>query len=287
MTHMPEPSLRDVVGWAWAARLWIAGGLVTGVLVALIWMMLSVPQYRITMLVGPTTRTGTPDISALFPENASFALEYVLRSFGPGDSSDFMRFETILRGPTVSAALLQDEALRSGVNGERRWAFQGQRDIEDASALSSYLNKKVRIEPVGNTPMRRITYHHADPQFGRQLLLGMYGQTDRLIRDEIRAKTDARIEWLKKALFASSDPEHRRMLTTLLMEQEQVRMILALDEPFSAVLAEPPAVSAKPVWPDKSLLFVVFSLMGAAAGFLVGHSAGARRFPVYRSSIAT
>lgn len=282
----PEPSLRDVILWAWAVRSWIAGGVVAGVLAAFIWMMLSVPQYRVTMLVGPTTRTGTPDISALFPENASFALEYVLRSFGPGDSSDFMRFETILRGPTVSAALLQDQSLQPGVNADRRWAFQGERNIDDPSALSAYLNKKVRIEPVGNTPMRRITYHHADPQFGRQLLLALYGQTDGLIRDEIRTKTDARIAWLKKTLFSSSDPEHRRMLTTLLMEQEQVRMILALDEPFAAALAEPPAVSSKPVWPDKALLFAVFALMGAATGFLVGHSAGARRYPSYRPSVA-
>lgn len=286
MTHMPEPSLRDVTLWAWAARLWIASGLIAGLLVAVIWMMLSVPQYRVTMLVGPTTRTGTPDISALFPENASFALEYVLRSFGPGDSSDFMRFETILRGPTVSSALLQDGSLRSGVSEDRRWAFQNDRNIDDASAFSAYLHKTVRIEPVGNTPMRRITYHHADPQFGRKLLLDMYGQTDSLIRNEIRAKTDARIDWLKKTLLASSDPEHKRMLTTLLMEQEQVRMILALDEPFAAALAEPPAVSAKPVWPDKPLLFVILALMGAAVGFLVGHSAGAGRYSSYRPSIA-
>lgn len=278
MNISQEPSLRDLLQGCWDARVWVVGGLLIGLVTAAMWVVFALPQYRVTMLVGPTTRTGTPDISALFPENASFAMEYVLRSFGPGDSSDFMRFEAILRGPSISARLLENRVLADGFAADRRWLFAPARDIKKADELSSYLQKKIRIEPVGNTPMRRVTYHHPDPDFGKGFLVTLYGVTDSLIRQEIQQKTAARIDWLNDTIRTVNDPEHRRMLTSLLMEQEQVNMILALREPFSAMMAEPPSVSAKPVWPDKKLVFPLMGFIGAFLGFMAFTSSGRGRY---------
>jgi len=277
MTQNTEPTLRDLIGWCWDAKLWIVGGLLVGIVAALLWVSLAVPQYRITMLVGPTTRTGTPDISALFPENASYALEYVLRSFGPGDSSDFMRFEAILRGPTIAARILNQPELTQGLADDRRWSFASASALASPEKLSAYLQKKIRIEAVGNTPMRKISYFHSDPGFGRLFLLSLYGTTDQMIRQEIREKAAARIIWLNDTLRTTNDPEHRRMLANLLMEQEQVKMILALNEPFAAMLAEPPAVSAKPVWPDKKAVFPLLGFVGAFLGFMLYMSFGRGR----------
>lgn len=267
MTLQPEPTLRDLLGWCRDAGAWIAGGLLAGLALALLWVLLAVPQYRITMLVGPTTRTGTPDISALFPENASYALEYVLRSFGPGDSSDFMRFEAILRGPTIAARLLELPPVKQGLDRDRRWPFLNADAPENAEKFSAYLQKRIIIEPVGNTTMRRVAYHHNDPAFGRRFLSTLYATTDGLIRQEVREKASARIAWLGQTLRATSDPDHRRMLADLLRDQEQVNMILALNEPFAAIMAEPPAMSAKPVWPDGKM---IFPLLGFAGAFLGG-----------------
>lgn len=277
MTHAQEPTLRDLIRWCFDAKLWIAGGLLAGIVAAFLWVTLAVPQYRIAMLVGPTTRTGSPDISALFPENASYALEYVLRSFGPGDSSDFMRFEAILRGPTVAARLQKQPQISTGLEQDRRWSFGFVSAPDTAEELSAYLQKRIRVEPVGNTPMRKLTYFHNDPAFGQRLLLDLYGTTDQMIRSEIREKTATRIIWLNETLRKTNDPTHRRMLTDLLMDQEQVKMILALDEPFSASLAEPPAVSAKPVWPDRKISFPLLGFIGAFLGFMLYMSSGRAR----------
>lgn len=264
--YSTEPTLRDLAAWGWQARRWIITGLLAGICAALLWAWLAVPQYRITMLVGPTTRTGTPDISALFPENASFAVEYVLRSFGPGDSSDFMRFEAILRGPTIAQRLLALPPVRAGLGHDQRWAFYQGATPADAEKLSAYMNKRIRIEPVGNTPLRRITYHHQDPEFGRQFLATLYATTDALIRSEVREKARARIEWLNQSLRTTSQPDHRRMLADLLRDQEQVSMILALNEPYAALMAEPPAMSARPVWPDRKMIFPLLGFIGAFLG---------------------
>lgn len=277
MYTQPEPTLHDLIGWCRDAWQWIIGGMLLGFVVALLWVLLAVPQYRINMLVGPTTRTGAPDISALFPENASYALEYVLRSFGPGDSSDFMRFEAILRGPMISKGLLEIPQVRAGLQEDHRWAFTNGRPLESAETLSAYLQKNIRIEPVGNTTMRRVVYHHASPDFGRRFLSTLYATTDGVIRQEVREKAGARIAGLKQTLRTANDPEHRRMWAKLLSDQEQVQMILALNEPFSAMLAEPPSVSAKPVWPDKKLLFPLLGFIGAFLGFVIYAASGRLR----------
>ena len=272
-----EPTLGDLIGWCRDAKFWILGGLLSGLVVALLWVLLAVPQYRVSMLVGPTTRTGTPDISALFPENASYALEYVLRSFGPGDSSDFMRFEAIMRGPMISRRLLDIPQVSQGLQDDHRWAFSSSDKLDSAEKLSAYLQKRIRIEPVGNTTMRRVVYHHASPDFGRRFLSTLYATTDGVIRQEVREKAAGRIEGLKQTLRTVNDPEHRRMLVKLLGDQEQVQMILALNEPFSAILAEPPSVSAKPVWPDKKLLFPLLGFIGAFLGFAAYAASGRLR----------
>lgn len=279
MTHSPpEPTLRDLIRLCREARFWIAGGLLSGLVAALLWVSLAVPQYRVTMLVGPTTRTGAPDISALFPENASYALEYVLRSFGPGDSSDFMRFEAILRGPMISRRLLDIPQVVRGLQDDRRWVFTRADRPESAETLSAYLQRRIRIEPVANTTMRRVVYHHAHPDFGRRFLSTLYATTDGVIRQEVREKAGARIEGLQQTLRMANDPDHRRMLARLLSDQEQVRMILALDEPFAALLAEPPSVSAKPVWPDKKMLFPLLGFIGAFLGFVLYAGSGRASF---------
>ncbi|HEY0901000.1 MAG TPA: chain length determinant family protein [Micavibrio sp.] len=285
MTYQPEPTLRDLALWGWQARRWVIGGMLAGLLLALVWVSLAVPQYRITMLVGPTTRTGTPDISALFPENASYAVEYVLRSFGPGDSSDFMRFEAILRGPMIAQRLLAIPPVSQGLRREQRWAFLPAAAPENAEKLSAYLNKRIRIEAVGHTPLRKITYHHPDPAFGRQLLATLYHTTDTLIRAEVRQKAAARIAWLNQSLGTTSQPDHRRMLADLLRDQQQVNMILALDEPYAAVVAEPPAVSAKPVWPERKMLFPLLGFIGAFLGAVL--AAALSRRPQPQSGPAT
>ena len=64
-------------------------------------------------------------------------------------------------------------------------------------------------------------------------------------------------------------PDHRRALTSLLMEQEHVQMILAMDEPFAAIIAEPPAAGVKPYWPRKAIVLPVGLLAGMVLAYML------------------
>lgn len=264
-----EPTLGDVLRDLWRARFYLLAGVVIGLTGASLFLAAAVPQHRATMLVAPTTRSGTPDISALFPNNASFAMEYVMQSFGPGDSSDFMRFETILREASIADRLLRDEKIRTGLAKAQHYKFSAVADTDNSSKLAAWLQKNIAVEPVGQTRLKRVSLLHPDPAFAVYMLQQMYGITDGMIRAELEDKTAKRINYLTGELDKISNPEHRRILTKLLMDQEQINMILAVNEPYAAAIAEPPAAAPKPTWPRKSLVLPAFVFTGFFAGYIV------------------
>jgi len=264
-----EPTLSDVVRSLWQARFYLLVGLIVGIVTAYAFVSAAVPQYRATMLVTPTTRSGTPDISALFPNNASFAMEYVMQSFGPGDSSDFMRFETILREASVAEVLLQDKKIKAGMMAAQKYKFSEGHALSSGPEFAAWLQKNISIESVGQTRLRRIVLRHPDPEFSVYFLQRLYSAADNMIRAELEDKTDKRLSYLTRTIDNTKHPDHKRVLTKLLMDQEQIRMILAVNEPFAAMVAEPPAASPKPAWPRKSVVFPVFIFSGLFILYLI------------------
>jgi len=259
----PDPTLGDLLRDLWRAKTPILTGLFLGLAASFAFLFAAVPHYRATMLVAPAERGVGPDIKALLPENSSFAIQYMMNAMGSSESGDFVRFEHILRAPSVAAALLKDERIAAGIGADRAFSFLPARGVlQTPEKLSAYLTDKVAIEPVANVPLRKIVYDHPDPAFAVYLLDRMHAAADGLIRQEIRNRTQARTAYLEKALAITDHPDHRRALASLLMEQEHVRMILAMDEDFAAIKAEPPAAGALPYWPRRVLIVPVFMFCG-------------------------
>lgn len=271
-----DPTLFDVLRDIWSARraLVLGGGL--GVLAALLFLSFAVPQYRITMIVAPAERAAKADIKALLPNNPSFALQYLVNTVGSADSTDFIRFENILRAPSVARRVMADPAIRAGFEQSGRFVFSRAPDIDSAERISTLMEDQIRIEPIGNTPLRRVTFDHPSAEFGVALLTRLYAESDHLIRAEVAEKARNRAAYLKDMLDRINHPDHRRALTSLLMEQEHILMILAMDEPFSAIIAEPPSVSVKPQWPRKSMILAGFIFAGMVLGYAVRGIARAR-----------
>lgn len=265
---LPEPTLADILRDLMRARYALAGGALAGLCIAFLFLFTAVPHYRASMLVAPAERRAGPDIKALLPDNSSFALQYMVNTLGSQDSGDYMRFETTLREPTVATLLLRDPRIVAGIKADRAFSFLSPNDAaQTPETFSAYLTARVAVEPVGTTPLRRIVYKHPDPAFASYLLRALHVAADGLIRQEIRERTASREAYLGKALETVEHPDHRRALTSLLMEQEHVRMILAMDEPFAAIIAEPPAAAARPAWPRKSVVLPACILAGMIAGY--------------------
>ena len=261
-----EPDLGDLLRLMARHRRLLARGALCGLAAGILFLLLAVPQYRATMLVAPVTRSATTDFAGPLPENAGYGTEYLLRSFAAGDTADFAWFEQIARGPRVAALLLPNKAIMAGIAGDRSFRLGHGQSPGSADALSAYLRDRVAIEPVGSTALRRVTYDHPDRRFAAQLLQTLYDTADRMMRGDMQARADRRIAWLRRTIPVTQNPDDQRAMAALLTAQQQLRIALALDEPYAARIAEPPSAGIRKVWPRGSLLLPVFAFAGALAG---------------------
>lgn len=273
MPPLPEPTLADLVTHLWRARAAVVVGGLAGCALAALFLFFAIPHYRVTMLVVPVERGMRADVKNFLPDNPGVALEYALQymtgSVSALESTEFSRFEHILRGRSVAAALLDDPAIADGLRAMRRFVFMSGPRIGTADDMAAVLDRHVHVMPVGNTSLRRIAFDHPDPGFAINMLHRLYVRGDSLIRADAAGRSALRVEYLHGMLEKTTHPDHRRALAALLMEQEHVLMMLRMDEPFSAMIAEPPAASARPWWPRRSLVFTGFAFAGALAGFAI------------------
>lgn len=259
MSDRPDASLHDLVLQCWRGRLYILAGVIFALILSGGFLFAAKPHYRATMLAGP----------ASLPGGAGTRAGGAMDERSQGLAADFTRFENILRGPSVASGLLSDPAMAQGIAADSPLRFGHGPRVGTPEQMADYLQTHVRIEPVGETTLRRIVYDHPDPAFAVLLLRRLHEAADGLIRAETKALASGRIGYLEQASAQVDNPDHRRALTDMLMEQEQVMMMAGMDQPFAAAIAEPPAAGAKPVWPNRTLALPLAALVGAMFGFFV------------------
>jgi hypothetical protein len=251
-----EPlTFMDVLADLRRARLSIFGGLFVAFFMALGFLALAVPHYRAQMMVGPASPLNAMQPVSERADNFFMTAE---------NTADFMRFENMVTGPHVAGLLLKDTKIAEALFAENEsgpsWS---------PARLSDYLRRRVHLDPVGDTRLRRMAYYHPDPVFAVYLLETIQKKTDELIRSKARTEIAQRLEYLNRSMQASREPEQRRNLATLLMEQERLLMMVSLDQPYAADIIEPASASFKPRWPQPVSVFAVFLLVGALAGFMI------------------
>lgn len=246
-----DATLADFIRDLWMGRVWIAAGAALGLGAALLFLMLAVPHYRAEIIVAPVAQhegDKAADMAAAAPV-------------------DFARFESILRAPTVARAVMADPAIVEGIAADRRWQAGRGPHTDSAERVADYLRRRVAVEPVAGTGLRRIVYTHPDPAFAAALPEALMRAADGMIRaDALRAagETAGRLD---ETLAQTRNAEHRRTLTDMLMNEERARMVLAIDRPFAARVAEPAAAGPKPYWPRKAVVVPVMVVVGAFLGF--------------------
>lgn len=264
-----EKTLFDVMRDLWRARYAIAVTGFAGFVLALTFVTLARPYYRAEMVIAPASPIGQSgfQLSAL-PDRTLWHSQSIQ------NYPDFMRFENKLTASSVAGLLLEDEQIKNGLAGDRPFHFWGESKLWTPETFSLYLARNVSLEPVGNTPLRKIVYMHPERAYAVYMLERLHHITDTLIRQNIRLETQERIEYLQQALARTANPDHRRALADLLMEQERLRMMVSMDQPYAASVVEPPSAGVKPAWPDARFVFPAFILVGCFLGFLIY---GARR----------
>lgn len=267
---MSERTLSDLGGDVLQAGGWVTSGIVLGTIIAVVFIYLATPAYRAQMIISPANPLiGGADLAPA-PGNDNFsALRYLIQRGVVGGSADFQRFESMIAGPTVAAKLLQDEKIRRGLSFDTSFSFSKPRQDWTPEGLAEYIGQRVKLEPVGASALRRVVYLHPSREFGVYLLHSLHRVTDDLIHSNARQEAVDRVAYLQQQSEHTINPEHRRAITSLLMEQERVLMLASIDQPFAASVVEPPAGSQRTHWPDALMIVPVLMFAGALIGFML------------------
>ncbi|NBX65542.1 MAG: hypothetical protein EBQ96_00925 [Proteobacteria bacterium] len=257
-----ERLLSDPVGALWASRRSVALGLCAGILCAFLSCVILPTKWEARMTVGPAGRGAGPDLSAFLPASESPTVQYLLQRVGSMTAADFSVYEMLMTSPRIAGALLKDDTLK--IRLESLCKNCGR----DAAKLVNWLECSVRVKPVGATQMRRISVQMKDKTLAADLLRALHKLSDETIRADARIRTDQRITYLREKLGEVVNLDQRDALVGLLKEQERLRMMVGIDNDFASEMIDPPSIPARPVSPNPYLLFPVFALLGAVAGFL-------------------
>lgn len=255
-----EMTLADLVRSVWDGRGFVLGGLVLGLVCALGFVLSAVPHSRAQMVLAPASpleaMAGNMRDEDKSTQSAALA------------GMNFDRFQSVAKGAAVASLLLRSAEIEAGLKADHAFRFLSGERNWNPSKLAEYISKRVRFVPVGETQLRVMRYEHPNPEFASAFLQRLHSITDGVIRHAVRQEVGERISYLQSELGKVYNPDHRRALTDLLMEQERLKMLVSIDQPYAALSVEQAYSSSRPVWPDKALMFSAFGLIGAFLGFI-------------------
>lgn len=262
-----EKTLFDVMRDVWAARRMIAMSVAVFFALAIVFLGLSRAHSRAEMILMPANPMGEFLDAPMPSHEGTIALQG--GSQGAVHDLAFLRFENSYFGARVAGILIQNKEILSGLQKDRAFLFSGGFQPQTAQELADYIKKRVKIEPVSGTPLRKLIYLHPDPVFAALFLSHIYAVTDELIRAQTLKEVQARAAYLDEMIAKNPDAEHRRVLTDILMAQERTRMLVSIDQPFSAAIIEPPSTLAKTAWPQAMMILPLFVLLAVLTGFVL------------------
>ncbi len=261
-----EKTLFDVLRDLWRAKIYLLVFSATLLLFAFVFISFAKDFYRAEMIIAPATHMGQGASPA---RNNIGEGSISVQSSTFKSNEAFLRFENIYSGVSVATILLQDKEIMTALKHDFNFEFSNPRNNWDASSLSEYLSMRINLEPVSGTPLRKITYLHPNKEFAVYMISRIHGVSDEIIRNNILKEVVGRINYLNSALAKTTNPSHRRSLAALLMEQERLKMLVSIDQPYAASIIEPAHVLSKPRWPDPYVIYPMFLFIGLLMGFIV------------------
>jgi uncharacterized protein involved in exopolysaccharide biosynthesis len=141
--------------------------------------------------------------------------------------------------------------------------------VPDGRDLARFLKSRIQVQQIGNTPLRRISYRHSDPEFARMLLSRLYATTEHQLRAIAIRGNSRMIEEYERMVRATSDLEHKRALWATLIGHEQFAMMMNVDLPLAADLMEPAVCDALPDTPDPAMVLPLAFMAGLVLGLIL------------------
>lgn len=258
-----EMSFADLMRSFWQAKFYMIALTTITLIAAFIFVMLATPHYKASMIVAPADGYALGDYASKIENDRITAMPFWRPMDQEGVSTDFYRFIHTIRGPSVAEILLTDRSVLAGIQHDKGQVLKTKEE------LALYLSNKIRIDPIGATPLRRIHYNHPDPEFAAAMLRKIHLVADQMIRRDRKRQSQSRIDYLKDSLAQNPNPDHRKGITNLLMQQEHIQMLANLNEAYAAIVVEPAFTAPKPDWPKPFVVWPVALFLGTFLGYVI------------------
>lgn len=250
------------------------------------------PTYTATMIVTPSTEDALNKVQ-FYGNSYSFADDDpILGRFGAGKPNQFDHFIVLLDSNRIAEVLeerhgasrllfphlwdrenqtwrrpeglaFEFKAFARGIFGYPEW------QPPRAKNVRQYLQKHLDVSPLSRGAMRAVSLSGKDPEHLAAILMWLFQDTSALLRDERNAALRNNIAYLQDRLGQARIDIYRESLISLLADQERQLMLSQTDQPFGAVLLEPPVTPEAPSGPDPLLILAVAALAGLCLGGLL------------------
>ena len=270
----------------------VLGAGLAALLLAAVVLALKGPTYTATMIVTPGTDSALNKVQ-FYGNSYSFADDSpILSRFGGAKPNHFDEFIVLLNSNRIAEVLeerhaaarllfpsLWDQetqawrkpnglafrvkAFARGFFGYPEW------QVPSAKNVRQYLQRNLDVSPLSRGGMRSVSLSGKDPEHLAQILRWLFENTSGLLREERNAALRQNIAYLQDRLAQARIDIYRESLISLLADQERQLMLSQADQPFGAVLLEPPVKPDAPSGPDPLLLLVVAALAGLGLGDLL------------------
>lgn len=262
--HRHEMTLGELAALLWSGRLYLLVGGVCGLILAAIFLWSATPYYEAVMTLAPARPMEAP----IAADNETFRAHTTIRPPSENDQN-FTRFQNVAEGATIAGLLLKQPSITQGLAQDKTYVFtRGEMDWH-AEQLAAYMQERISFTRSSDGAITQMRYRHPDAGFAVLFLQHVHALADGLIRQDERKAVSARITYLQEELSKTFNPDHKRALTTLLLEQERLKMMVSLDQPFAADVVEKAYATFKPVWPNALFVYAGAGLMGAVFGFVI------------------
>lgn len=246
-------------------------------------ILVSTPQYTTTMKVVPIApeRPGLNERLGALASLAGVSLGV------PAQRSDLALFLDGLRSQEVAREIARDESLLRQMFPQewdpraRSWQrpkpglLQRARDSllglqpystpPDAARIQEFLDRYLTTIELKDSPIVLIRIEHPDRLFSQRLLDRLASHSDRLIRERALARAVSNIAFLNAQLQQTSLADQRAALASLLLQQEQIRMLASASLPYAVDVVSGPTTGLRPSSPNVPLILGV----SAAGGFFL------------------
>lgn len=268
-------------------RKWLIVGMALGgLLLAVAYLHLSTPEYRVTLpvistradplgsggrsaslanLVGAKLGNDQLDNFTLYrvgvhslpaAENLSKDQQLLRRIF-PAEWDDEARAWREPSGPVRTLVAGVSEIL--GIP-RTRWTAPG------PLRLQRFLQKEVSAALDDETHVLVLGINAKDPQLGQELLSKLDNAVDAVVRERQLSRAEHYVAYINEQLQIATIPEQRVTLASMLLQQQQQIMMGHVALPFAAERFGPPVPSLGPAKPNGPLTLA----LGLAAGAFLG-----------------